>query len=86
MTYLVPIILMVLAFAGDSTMTRLLAIMWVGVEFCRKVKTNFYWDPTHYISMTDELFLYYYVIDFYKSDKLSVYRCIFDPSQKKVKF
>ncbi|GEM_PF-7016139 len=40
----------------------------------------------HIIYATDELFVYYYVIDFYKSDKLSVYRCIFDSSQKKVKF
>ena len=77
---------MVLAFAGDSTITRLLAIMWVRVEFCRKVKTNFCWDATPFICGTDELFPYYYVIDFYESDKLSVYRCIFEPSQEKVKF
>jgi len=64
---------MVFAFAGDSTITRFFAIgCGVHFNYCRKVKAKNRQLSTPYIMEWFSRIQYYYVIDFLKSDKLSV--------------
>ena len=64
---------MVFAFAGDSTMTRLLAIKIDSVRRMRaQSKGEKDYTNNNFFTSDVLLYMYYYVIGVLKSDKLSV--------------
>ena len=64
---------MVFAFAGDSTMTRLLAIKIDSVRRMRaQSKGEKDYTNNNFFTSDVPLYMYYYVIGVLKSDKLSV--------------